>query len=519
MNKNVHPREYFLEYSRFSTQDQNPQSCDDQSALNKRHIDKIGGKLAPQGSYRDEAYSGSSLDRPGLQDLLIRCENDSTIKAIVVSESDRLARGNLAYLTIREALKKYGVEIIVVTQPMLDNSPEGEMLSEIFGAVNGFFSKLTTRKSMRALDEKAARGVWPGKASIGYINVNVGTKERPNRIIEIDEDKKAYITQIPKLYNKGFSYQEISDLLYDQGLRGNENGKVSSEEIRKIIFSDFYLGQFIWRGVRYNGTHAPLFGWFEIQKARSRSKEKGHSESTKDLRHKFLFKRLPFLCATCSCHITAESKIKHYPRTNRTVEYTFYRCTKSKGRDVCDQPAINKEDLLAEFITKVVQPITVTEELAEFLLEEIDKDYTNNKENQNKLLNNIHTRLGQVESELRNLFEMRMAGKITSLGDNSPDQVFEEYKLKKEIERQKLLEAQKRIESGNKDWREKASNFFLLCCDATNKFLRATEEQQYLFLRTISSDLFLDNKRLIVTHQFPFSEMAKRINHPGLLRD
>ncbi|HUD44422.1 MAG TPA: hypothetical protein VMR41_02680, partial [Patescibacteria group bacterium] len=51
------------------------------------------------------------------------------------------------------------------------------------------------------------------------------------------------------------------------------------------------------------------------------------------------------------------------------------------------------------------------------------------------------------------------------------------------------------------------------CCDATNKFLRATEEQQYLFLRAVSSDLFLDNKNLIITHKFPFSEIAKRDTH------
>ncbi len=114
---------------------------------------------------------------------------------------------------------------------------------------------------------------------------------------------------------------------------------------------------------------------------------------------------------------------------------------------------------------------------------------------------------------------MRMSGKITSMGNKTPDEIFEEYKMKKEVERQKLLEAQKKIEGGSRDWREKASNFFLLCCDATNKFLRATEEQQYHFLRAVSSDLFLDNKKVVVTHQFPFSELLKKHDHPGMLRD
>ncbi|MGH7203708.1 MAG: recombinase family protein [Candidatus Levyibacteriota bacterium] len=511
---------YVLTYERVSTEDQkNTKSCDDQKSLNDRFIAQKGWKLASNGDYRDKGISGTTTNRPGLQDMLIRCQEDERIKAIVISESDRIARGNLTYLFIREALKKSGVKIVAVTQPMIDESAEGEMIGEIMGAVNGFLAEITKRKSMRALDEKANRGWWPGKASLGYKNVNIGSEEKPDRIITIDEDKKAYIIQIPTLYNQGLSYQEISDKLYEQGLRGNEEGKVSPEEIRKIIFSDFYLGEYTWRGVKHTGNHAPLFSWFEIQKARTRSQEKSHSKSTKALREKFLFKRLPFRCATCNCSITAESKTKHYKRTHRAVEYVFYHCTKSKGRAVCNQPYINRDDLITEFVEKVVKPIDIDEELAQFLLEEIDKDFTHNKENQDKLLTSIHIRLGQVDTALRNLFEMRMTGKLTSLGNKTPEEVFEEYKLKHEIERQKLVEAERKLEDGNKDWRQRASNFFLLCCDATNKFLKADEDKQYLFLRAVSSDLFLDNKNLVVTHQFPFSELTKLARHPGVLRD
>src|SRR3989344_7128350 len=244
-------RNYCLEYSRISTDEQNPQSCEDQSTINKRFIASINKKLATNGSFRDEGVSGSTLDRAGLQDLLIRCQEDKSIYAVVVTESDRAARGNLSYITLREALKKLGLKLIAVTQPMINDSEEGEMVGEILGAINGFFSKITRRKSMRALDEKAARGWWPSRALIGYKNVNIGTEEAPNRIIETDEEKAPFVKLMPKLYNQGLSYQEISDKLYDEGLSGKSGGKVSPEEIRKIIFSDFYLGEFWWRGKKY----------------------------------------------------------------------------------------------------------------------------------------------------------------------------------------------------------------------------------------------------------------------------
>ncbi len=133
-----------LTYERVSTEDQTvTKSCDDQKTVNDRFIASQGWKVAENGDYRDEGISGSTIDRPGVQDILIRCGEDKTIKAIVVTESDRIARGNLAYLFIREALKKYGVKIVAVTQPMIDDSDEGEMIGEIMGAVNGFLGKIT----------------------------------------------------------------------------------------------------------------------------------------------------------------------------------------------------------------------------------------------------------------------------------------------------------------------------------------------------------------------------------------
>ncbi len=101
-----------LTYERVSTEDQTvTKSCDDQKTVNDRFIASQGWKVAENGDYRDEGISGSTTDRPGLQDLLIKCGEDKNIKAIVITESDRIARGNLTYLFIREALKKYGVRL------------------------------------------------------------------------------------------------------------------------------------------------------------------------------------------------------------------------------------------------------------------------------------------------------------------------------------------------------------------------------------------------------------------------
>lgn len=498
-----------LTYERVSTDDQAlTKSCDDQKSVNDKFIASNSWELAENGDYRDEGISGSTTDRPGLQDLLIRCQKDSSIKAVVVTETDRLARGNRAFIPIREVLKQAGIKVIAVTQPMINDSEEGEMFGEIMGAINGFFSQITRRKSMRALDEKAERGWYPSKAPLGYSNVNVGTDEKPERIIEINEDKAPYVRQIPKLYNQGLSYQEISDRLSEQGLIGSANGKASGEEIRKILFNDFYIGEFSWRGKKYKANHAPLFNYFEVQKARNRSHEKGHISSINpEFKDKFAFKKLSFYCSTCKdLRITAECKVKHYPKTNRTAEYIFYHCTKSKGGwKQCTQPSINKNDLIEEFALKAVLPVEIDEELAEFILEEMDKGYTQKKEERQKLLDSLNRRLGQIDTELKNLFEMRVSGQIYATEDKTPDEIYEEYRQKKDFERKNLLKSRLQLENDGLGLKKKASNFFSDCCNATTKFRAAKEDKQFRFLRRITSNVLLDEKKLVVTHQFPFN--------------
>ena len=512
---------YCLTYERVSTEDQvNTPSCDDQKTTNDRYIASQGWQVAKNGDYKDEGLKGSYLpeDRPGLQDLIIRCSEDKSIKAVVCSEADRLSRGNVAFIPIRETLKKFGVKIIAVTQLMVNDTDEGEMLGEILAAINGFFSKITRRKSMRALDEKAARGWYPSWAPLGYLNTNIGTEEKPDRIITVDEDRAPYVRQIPKLYNQGFSYQEISDKFYDEGLRGKNGGKASPEEIRKIIFNDFYLGEFWWRGKKYDGNHPPLFKYFEVHKARDRSHEKGHIHSGQALKDKFIFKRLPFYCGFCkTLRITAECKIKHYKK--RDAEYIFYHCTKSHGGwTKCTQPSINRDDLVLEFAEKAVKPVNLGEDLAEFLFEEMNRDFVQKKEERLSLIDSMNRRLGQIETELKNLFEMKVAGKIIPMGGKNPDEVYEDYRIKKQMEKNKILEAKKKLEENSLEWKEKASNFFSDCTNATNKFLKAKEEKQHNFLRKISSNLFLEDKKVIVTHKFPFSELVEFNQRPSVLR-
>ena len=110
-----------LVYCRVSTEEQANQgfSLDTQEKLCRDFAERGGYRVA--GVCRDEGRSGTTLDRPALQDLLAQCTKGTTINAVVVQETDRLARNTHDHLTIRAILQKAGIKLISVAQPMLES--------------------------------------------------------------------------------------------------------------------------------------------------------------------------------------------------------------------------------------------------------------------------------------------------------------------------------------------------------------------------------------------------------------
>jgi site-specific DNA recombinase len=103
-----------LIYCRVSTEEQAKEgfSLDAQEKFCRRFADDNGYKTLEV--YRDEGKSGTTLDRPALQDLLAKCQKDKSINAVLVQEADRLARNTKDHLTIRAILKKADVSLISV---------------------------------------------------------------------------------------------------------------------------------------------------------------------------------------------------------------------------------------------------------------------------------------------------------------------------------------------------------------------------------------------------------------------
>lgn len=101
------------------------------------------------------------------------------------------------------------------------------------------------KKGMR---EKAEQGIFPSRPPFGYRN------NKAERAIEIQPENSPIVKRIFELYASGhYSLSELRRVLR------SETGKtISKAHLHTTLTNPFYMGNFVWGGRLYRGTH-PTF--------------------------------------------------------------------------------------------------------------------------------------------------------------------------------------------------------------------------------------------------------------------
>ncbi|MFH0942662.1 MAG: recombinase family protein [Candidatus Beckwithbacteria bacterium] len=209
--------------------------------------------------YPEPGKSATTLKgRTKLQEAIAQCQ-DEKIDALLVMDTDRLARNPSDHFLIKNSLLKGGTKIVAVNQLMIDNSAEGNFMEAVMAGLNAFQSEITGRKVKKSLEKKCQIGDWPGWAPLGYININKGTDDQPQRIIEIDPERGPLISELFRLYSTGnYSIDALGDMLFDMGLRSKRGKRVYRSILYNVIKNIFYTGMLKYNGQVYKGNHKPL---------------------------------------------------------------------------------------------------------------------------------------------------------------------------------------------------------------------------------------------------------------------
>ncbi|HET6521172.1 MAG TPA: recombinase family protein, partial [Geminicoccaceae bacterium] len=155
-------------YARVSTERQGrQQTIDSQLAALRAWASAQGHVLAEGHVFRDEGYSGSRLDRPGL-DGLRDAVRDAAVDVVAVLSPDRLARKYAYQVLLLEEFRRADCAVVFLHHPISDD-PNDQLLLQIQGAIAEYERAVLAERFRRGKLQKARDGhILSAKAPYGY---------------------------------------------------------------------------------------------------------------------------------------------------------------------------------------------------------------------------------------------------------------------------------------------------------------------------------------------------------------
>ena len=202
----------------------------------------------------DEGYSGSSLERPGLQAALqmIRRGRANTL---IVTKLDRLSRSLRDVCTLVEEL--FGEErnhLLSLCGMVNTHTAAGRMVLMNLANFCQFERELISERTRDALQHMKAQGIRLGPAHYGY-GVGEQLDEHGRRVLVPIESEQAVIAKMVALRAEGLSLSQVTQRLNDEGVPARRGGPWRLNGVRNALMHN---GKHTARPTKRPGPRLPL---------------------------------------------------------------------------------------------------------------------------------------------------------------------------------------------------------------------------------------------------------------------
>jgi site-specific DNA recombinase len=210
--------------------------------------------------YDDGAFSGASLDRPALQQLLaeVRAGN---VDVIVVYKVDRLTRSLGDFAKLVELFDQHSVSFVSVTQHFNTTSSMGRLTLNVLLSFAQFEREVIGERVRDKIAASKAKGLWVGgSVPLGYASVN-------KKLVVVPKEAET----VRLIYRRYLELESVRDLAADldrKGVRtrrqrlttGNIRGDIrfGVGSLANLLRNRFYIGEVVYRGATYAGEHEPI---------------------------------------------------------------------------------------------------------------------------------------------------------------------------------------------------------------------------------------------------------------------
>ncbi|MCW2501711.1 MAG: recombinase family protein [Frankiales bacterium] len=194
----------------------------------------------------DPGLSGKNLERPGLQRLLEMVGNGH-VGHILVWRLDRLSR-NLGDLSaLADVFLAKGVTLHSFTEKLDLSTATGRMFYNVLGSFAQFYREQLAENVRMGMHQAIQQGRWINRAKTGY--------DMRDGVLVLN-DQAPVVREIFRLRAEGLSHQRIE-----------ERTGVKYSTVRLILQSRIYLGEVLYNGEWFPGSHQPLISLEEFEAA------------------------------------------------------------------------------------------------------------------------------------------------------------------------------------------------------------------------------------------------------------
>ncbi|RRJ94947.1 recombinase family protein [Opitutaceae bacterium TAV4] len=336
-------------------------SCESQVAICRDYLRKHAGEgWFEAACFTDPAYSGGTLNRPGIQALMRRIMLDE-VKIVLIFKLERLLRSTDEWVPLRSFLEKHNCQLVSATEDLSEETPSGRLKNNLLVSV-GEYERLNTSAKVRAkLMEQAKRGYWScGMIPYGY------SYDREAQLLSPHPEEAAVVRRIFTEAARLVSLTDIANALSAEGIRtrcriykqrdGNrrEVGGVrfNSFVLRRMIGNSIYAGQVRMRGERFAGRHEALVS-AELWEAANAAANKPVVARRRQLRspdkHFHLLKGVVH-CGCCQRALIPDASGKRGPDGKPYRYYTCCHLHKERTDSACPVRRVSAAGLEAAYI-------------------------------------------------------------------------------------------------------------------------------------------------------------------------
>ena len=233
--------------------------------------------------YDDGAFSGASLDRPALQQILADVRSGH-IDIIVVYKVDRLTRSLADFAKLVELFDQHSVSFVSVTQSFNTTSSMGRLTLNVLLSFAQFEREVIGERVRDKIAASKRKGIWVGgPVPLGYVSIN-------KKLVVVSEEADA-VRLIFQRYLELGSIRALMEELERKGVRTRRqvlaNGQTRGGirfgvgPLAHLLRNRLYIGEVFYRQAVHRGEHEPIVDrkLFEAVQARL-----AHSAAARKLR-------------------------------------------------------------------------------------------------------------------------------------------------------------------------------------------------------------------------------------------